>query len=131
MDFAFAIRAYLRALRPELMVLAETEFWPNLLRMAHGGRARVAVVNARISDRSWPRYQRFRWALRGVLANIDLFLAQTEEDKARLESIGADASRTQVSGNLKFDVHLPTPPAMKNLRCCGRSKICGSAIQGR
>jgi 3-deoxy-D-manno-octulosonic-acid transferase len=135
-DFAFAIRAYLRALRPELMVLAETEFWPNLLRMAHGGRARVAVVNARISDRSWPRYQRFRWALRGVLANIDLFLAQTEEDKARLVSIGADASRTQVSGNLKFDVHLPTPPAIvETLRRrlaaegAGPVLVCGSTVE--
>ena len=54
MDFAFAVRAYMRALRPQLVVLAETEFWPNFLRIAHATGARVAVVNARISDRSWP-----------------------------------------------------------------------------
>src|SRR5580658_4613536 len=59
MDFAFAIRPYLRALRPELVVLVETEFWPNFLRLAHASGARIAVVNARISDRSWPRYHRF------------------------------------------------------------------------
>ena len=52
MDFAFAIRPYLRALRPELVVLAETEFWPNFLRLSHDSGARLAVVNARISDRS-------------------------------------------------------------------------------
>ena len=110
MDFAFAIRPYMRALRPELVVLVETEFWPNFLRLAHASGAKVAVVNARISDRSWPRYRRFRWALRRMLKHIDLFLAQTQEDSARLQSIGAEAGRVQVTGNLKFDVSLPAPP---------------------
>ena len=68
LDFAFAIRPYLQALRPELVVLAETEFWPNFLRLAHASGARIAVVNARISDRSWPNYRRWRWALRRMLA---------------------------------------------------------------
>ena len=84
MDFAFAIRPYLTELKPELVVLAETEFWPNFLRLVHGGGAAIAVVNGRISDRSWPRYQRFGWALRRMLAGIDLFLAQTQSDRERL-----------------------------------------------
>jgi 3-deoxy-D-manno-octulosonic-acid transferase len=136
MDFAFAIRPYMRALRPELVVLAETEFWPNFLRIAHDSGARVAVVNARISDRSWPRYRRFRWALQRVLANVDLFLTQTEEDKARLTSIGADASRAPVTGNLKFDVSLPTPPPIvEQLRRAlaaegaGPVLVCGSTVE--
>src|ERR1700733_2802581 len=104
LDFAFAIRPYLRALRPELVVIAETEFWPNFLRLAHAGGARIAVVNARISDRSWPNYRRFRWLLRKMLVHIDLFLAQTQQDCIRLQSIGAEAGRVQVTGNLKFDV---------------------------
>lgn len=136
MDLAFAIRAYMRALRPELVVLAETEFWPNFLRISHGSGARVAVVNARISDRSWPRYLRFRWALRRVLANVDQFLAQTEEDKARLESIGADTNRARVTGNLKFDVSLPAPPPIvETLRRAlaaegaGPVLVCGSTVE--
>ena len=136
MDFAFAIRPYMRALRPELVVLAETEFWPNFLRLARGSGAAVAVVNARISDRSWPRYQRFRWALRRMLANVDLFLAQTEQDAARLGSIGADAGRVHVSGNLKFDVTLPAPPAIvETLRHslaaqgAGPVLVCGSTVE--
>lgn len=136
MDFAFAIRPYMRALRPELIVLVETEFWPNFLRIARGSGAGVAVVNARISDRSWPRYQRFRWALRRMLANVDLFLAQTEQDAARLESIGADAGRVHVSGNLKFDVSLPPPPAIvETLRHslategAGPVLVCGSTVE--
>ena len=61
----------------EMVVIAETEFWPNFLRLAHASGARIAVVNARISDRSWPSYRRFRGLLRRLLANVDLFLAQT------------------------------------------------------
>ena len=68
MDFGFAIQPYLRLLRPQLIVIAETEFWPNFLRRAHAAGARIAVVNARISDRSFPRYRRWRVLLTGVLA---------------------------------------------------------------
>jgi len=137
MDFAFAIRPYLRALQPEIVILAETEFWPNFLRLAHASGARIAVVNARISDRSWPNYRRFRWALRKMLVQVDLFLAQTQEDGARLQSIGADPSRVQVTGNLKFDISLPpTPPIVESLRQSLVSKhagpvlVCGSTVEG-
>ena len=136
MDFAFAIRPYWRGLQPEMVVLAETEFWPNFLRLAHAGGARIAVVNARISDRSLPRYQRFRWALRKMLAQIDLFLAQTPQDGERLISIGAEPTRVQVTGNLKFDVSLPSPPAIvESLRQslqaegAGPVLVCGSTVE--
>ncbi len=107
LDFSFAIRPYLRALRPELIVLAETEFWPNFLRLGMQSGAKVAVVNARISDRSLPRYRALRRLVRPVLSNISAFLAQTPEDARRLIEIGADPARVGVSGNLKFDVKLP------------------------
>src|SRR6266849_4859683 len=100
MDFAFAILPYLRALQPQLVIIAETEFWPNFLHLAHASGAAIAVVNARISDRSWPNYRRFRWALRKVLANVDLFLAQTPDDATRLQSLGAGKGRVQITGNL-------------------------------
>ena len=69
LDFAFAIRPYLDALRPELVVVAETEFWPNFLRLAQRSGARVAVINCRISDRSFPGYKRFRFWLPKLLEN--------------------------------------------------------------
>jgi 3-deoxy-D-manno-octulosonic-acid transferase len=106
LDLRSAVRAYLQALRPKLLVLAESEFWPNLLRWAQISGAAVAVVNARVSDRSLPRYVRFRGLLRRVLQNVQLFLAQSEEDARRLAQIGAPAARVQVSGNLKFEVKL-------------------------
>jgi 3-deoxy-D-manno-octulosonic-acid transferase len=137
MDFAFAIRPYLRALRPQMVVIAETEFWPNFIRLAHASGARIAVVNARISDRSWPNYQRFRGLLRRPLANVDLFLAQTPEDAARLQDIGARPERVKVAGNLKFDVPVPAPPAIVeilrtsiNASAAGPVLVCGSTVDG-
>lgn len=137
LDFAFAVRPYLRVLRPELIILAETEFWPNFLRLAESSGARVAVVNARISDRSWPGYRRLRRWLAPVLRNIDLFLAQTDADALRLEDIGAAPERVQVSGNLKFDVAAPAlPPVVASLRSAfqqsgaGPIVVCGSTADG-
>ena len=136
LDFAFAIRPYLRALQPELVILAETEFWPNFLRLIAASGARIAVVNARISDRSWPRYLRFRWALETMLAQVDLFLAQTEQDCDRLQSIGAEPSRVHITGNLKFDVPLPSSPVIVDtLRQSLAAEqafpvlVCGSTVE--
>jgi len=136
LDFAFAIEPYLEALRPRLVVVAETEFWPNFLRLSHQSGAKIAIVNARISDRSWTGYGRFRSLLRGVLAQVDLFLAQTEQDRRRLVDIGALADRVHVSGNLKFDVPLPPAPAVvESLRGAFQSSgstpilVCGSTVE--
>jgi len=111
LDFAFCIGPYMRLLRPKLVILAETEFWPNFLRLAGKSGARVAVVNARISDRSFPRYLRFRGLLKKVLEPVVLFLAQSEGDAERLRAVGAAADRVEVSGNLKFDVAPPVESA--------------------
>jgi len=135
LDFAFAIRPYLAALCPELVVLAETEFWPNFLRLAKRAGARVAVVNCRISDRSRPSYKRLRFWLPSVLENVDLFLAQTEEDQRRLIEIGAAAPKVTVAGNLKFDVAPPQEPAIvtslrERVRQSGSDPVlvCGSTL---
>ena len=112
LDVTWAVRAYLRALRPRLLVLAESEFWPNLLHEAGKSGVPVAVVNARVSDRSLPRYLRFRGLLRGVIHHVDVFLAQSEQDARRLVEIGAPAERVHVGGNLKFEVKAPAKNAV-------------------
>jgi 3-deoxy-D-manno-octulosonic-acid transferase len=134
-DFAFAVRPYLRALRPELVVIAETEFWPNFLRLARQAGARIAVVNARISDRSFPRYRRFRALMRPVLRQVDVFLTQGEEDRRRLIAIGAPAERVQVGGNVKFDLKpagaAPTVAQLKfAIAGSGPVLVCGSTVEG-
>jgi 3-deoxy-D-manno-octulosonic-acid transferase len=137
LDFAFAIRPYLLRLRPRLVVIAETEFWPNFLRLAHESGASIAVVNGRISDRSWPGYRRFRGILPRVLAPVDLFLAQTGQDAERLASIGARRDRIRVSGNLKFDIGLPAIPEIVarvrqafNETHSSPVLVCGSTVEG-
>ncbi len=140
LDFALAIRPYLDALRPELVVVAETEFWPNFLRLSKRSGARIAVINCRISDRSLPGYKRFRFWLPRLLAetlgNVDLFLAQTEEDQQRLIEIGAAETKVTVAGNLKFDVAPPpSPKIVASLRQdfshpgSGPVLVCGSTLE--
>jgi 3-deoxy-D-manno-octulosonic-acid transferase len=136
LDFAFAVRPYLRELRPELIVLAETEFWPRFLHEASKSGARVAVVNARISDRSFPRYRSLQVWVARVLRQVEIFLAQTEEDARRLRLIGAAAERVHVTGNLKFDMKIREAAFVEQLRgILERSRkprivVAGSTVEG-
>ena len=109
LDFAFSCRRTLRAIQPALVVVAETEFWPRFLREARLVGARVVIVNGRISDRSFGRYYSWRNTMRGVLAHVDRFLMQSEEDAGRVHAIGAAAERVFVTGNLKYDLAPPAP----------------------
>ncbi len=137
LDLAFAIRPYINLLKPDLVVLAETEFWPNFLRLAKDNGAKIAVVNARISDRSLPGYRRFRRLLKRVLAQVDVFLTQTPEDQRRLAEIGASPERIQISGNLKFDAPGPKlAPIVAQFKDtlaktnAGPILVCGSTVEG-
>lgn len=137
LDFAFAIRPYLTLLRPQLVIVAETEFWPNFLQLAKKSGAHVAVVNARISDRSFPRYRRWRRLLRRVLVNVDRFLTQSDVDRGRLIEIGALPDNVTVSGNLKFDIKAPKVSALiGQLQAAIKSSaanpviVAGSTVEG-
>jgi 3-deoxy-D-manno-octulosonic-acid transferase len=137
LDFAFAARRWFRVLRPELLVIAETEFWPNFLRVAREFGTKIAIVNARISDRSLKGYRRWRMFVRPSLQRMDVFCAQTPADAERLKDIGAPADRVLVGGNLKYDVPSPAPPAIvgelrTSLAASGASPVlvCGSTVEG-
>ena len=135
LDFRFALRAYLDCLRPRLLILAEAEFWPNLLHYAKRREVAIAIVNARVSDRSFPRYRRFRWFFSRILSEVDLFLAQTKDDAQRLRALGAPAQRVQVSGNLKFDVRSASGSSLVEAirRDGGENRhiiVCGSTTEG-
>jgi 3-deoxy-D-manno-octulosonic-acid transferase len=138
LDFAFAIRPYLRILKPEVVVLAETEFWPNFIRLVHASGARIVVTNARISDRSFPRYRQFKALMRPVLSNIDAFLTQSKTDAERLIAIGAPEERVHVAGNLKFEVRPPDTSAgfVRNLTTAIEKNsispviVAGSTVDG-
>jgi 3-deoxy-D-manno-octulosonic-acid transferase len=106
-DFPWTVGRAFRALRPRLLVLAESEFWPGLLKEAKRYSCRVLLVNGRISARSFKRFWRFRGIAKAVFKNIDRFLVQTAQDEERLKKIGVSSSRLEISGNLKCEVHLP------------------------
>lgn len=104
LDFAFSVRKYLRVLRPKMLVLMESEFWPRLTEECYNIGVPIVVANARVSDRSFPRYLRLRHLWKRFLEMISLFLAQSSETAERLVKIGAPAERVRVMGNLKYDV---------------------------
>lgn len=107
LDFAFAVRAWIRALRPRLVVLMESELWPRMVAECRRTGTPIAVVNARVSDRSFARGLKFRSLWSRLLARPSLFLAQSEEDARRLLALGARPQSVRVSGNLKYDVRAP------------------------
>jgi 3-deoxy-D-manno-octulosonic-acid transferase len=106
-DFPDAVRRFLDRVRPEVAVIAETEFWPNLF--AECGRRGIPLllVNGRVSQASLRGYLRVPGMTRATLANVDLFCAQTRVDAQRLRNLGAADALVHVTGNLKFDVALP------------------------
>jgi 3-deoxy-D-manno-octulosonic-acid transferase len=128
------VRAYLNALQPRLFVLAETEFWPNQLSGCFRRNIPVAVVNARISDRSWPRYKMLQRLWRPILGRISRVLAQTETDAARLRALGCRPEVVSVAGNLKFDVRVTKEAEatrlLKTLAPPPRFLVAGSTLEG-
>ncbi|MBT0665554.1 3-deoxy-D-manno-octulosonic acid transferase [Geobacter pelophilus] len=103
-DYPFAVRRLLRAVKPSVIVIVETELWPNFLREARLAGIPVVIANGRISDRSFRGYLRAKAFFRPVLANVSRFCMQGEEDARRIIAIGAPADLVLVSRNLKFDI---------------------------
>jgi 3-deoxy-D-manno-octulosonic-acid transferase len=134
LDLPWAVRSYLNTLHPRLLILAETEFWPNLLTGCFRRNIPVVVVNARISDRSWPRYRMLRRLWMPMLGRLRAVLAQTETDAERLKAIGGPSDRVAVSGNLKSDVRAgDANEATELLRRLGRDVrliVAGSTLEG-
>lgn len=102
-DFAPVVRRTLDLVRPKLFLMMETEIWPNLLRECRRRGVKTAIVNGRLSARSYPRYRLVRPMMKRVLDHIDKFCVQGEESARRFIDLGADPGRVVVTGSLKFD----------------------------
>ncbi len=107
LDWRWAARRALARIRPSLLVIVETELWPNLLRAAREAGVNVVMVNARMSKRSLRGYQWARPFMCRVLADVNEICAQTEEDAQRFRQLGAPPDRVRMAGNLKFDAQPP------------------------
>ncbi|MCL4183496.1 MAG: lipid IV(A) 3-deoxy-D-manno-octulosonic acid transferase [Burkholderiaceae bacterium] len=110
-DYPFAVRRFLRAWRPSIGIMIETELWPNLVAMARREGVPMALVNARLSERSLRKGKRWAALIRPALASLDLVLAQSDDDARRLARLGRPAA--PALGNLKFDV--TAAPALEAL----------------
>jgi 3-deoxy-D-manno-octulosonic-acid transferase len=107
LDIGWAVRAYLKVLQPRMLVLMESELWPRMLVECGRTGVPVAVVNARVSDRSFARGMRVRAIWGRALRRVTLFLAQSGEDARRMVAMGAREESMRVAGNLKYDVRAP------------------------
>jgi 3-deoxy-D-manno-octulosonic-acid transferase len=111
LDWVVPVRRALRAIHPALVIVMETEIWPNFLREAHRQGVPVVFANARISEKSFDRFKRWEFLIgpfyKRALQDATLFLAQAPEDAARLRDMGAPEDRIEVTGNLKYDAEPP------------------------
>jgi len=103
LDFTWAVRTAVRRVRPNLLVLAELELWPNLVRAVRGSGARVAVINGRLSEHSYRGYRRIRPLVARLLGQIDLLAVQDETYAERFRRLGAPAGAVRVTGSMKYD----------------------------
>jgi 3-deoxy-D-manno-octulosonic-acid transferase len=110
-DYPFAVRNFLRHFRPRIGILLETEVWPNLIAACAAEQVPLLLLNARLSERSAARYARFPRLARDAFSSLRAVAAQSEEDAARLQALGA--GNITIMGNLKFDI--PPPPAQRAL----------------
>ena len=133
LDFAPAVRRFLARARPHLILIAETELWPNFFREGARSGAKVAIVNGRISERSLRRYRWVRGLIADALSAADQVLIQTSADAERFRELGAPISRLIVTGNTKFDLDGSSAllrPALAAFARCRPLLVAGSTAPG-
>ena len=109
-DYVWAVRRVLRRIRPSVVVILETEIWPNLFREVKRIGCALVMINGRISDRALPKYRRFAPVFGPVLSLCDKIVVQSEEMRERFVTAGAPAQIVEVGGNLKYDFTLTPLP---------------------
>ncbi len=117
-DYRFLVRSFYNHYQPKLLVLMETEFWPNLIEEAKSRGLSVMVANGRISPGTIRFYHSFSFLYEPLLAKMDCFAAQTEADGQRVEEIGFPKERIKVVGDVKYDqiAQNPDSPQLANIR---------------
>jgi 3-deoxy-D-manno-octulosonic-acid transferase len=110
LDFSWVIRRLLKQLKPDLLILVESDFWYHLLSLAKKNNTQVFLVNGKVSERSTHRFQFFSSFTRRLFSSFDLLCVQSERFKERFISLGVPSSNIIVTGNLKFDAKPPRTP---------------------
>ncbi len=102
-DLTFAVRSFMKTLGPECLLLMETELWPNLLVEARRAHVPVIILNGRLSEKSFRRYKRGHFFLKGLFGKLDFVMTQTSQDLNRFAALGVPQDRLLALGNMKFD----------------------------
>jgi 3-deoxy-D-manno-octulosonic-acid transferase len=116
LDIPFIVRRVLAAFSPRLVILMETEIWPNLIRGARRRGVKLLLVNGRLSDKSFGRYRRFRPFVRRLLRSFSFIGMQTEEGKKRMEQLGARGDALSVMGSMKYEAALSSAPSQDDVQ---------------
>ncbi|NJD92356.1 MAG: 3-deoxy-D-manno-octulosonic acid transferase, partial [Geobacter sp.] len=127
-DFLPSVRRMLTLLQPDIVIVMETEIWPNFTREIARRKIPLVMANGRISDRSYGRYLKLSWFFRHALQNFTLLCMQSETTRERIINIGAPADRVVVSGNLKFDLPLQQITADDRAELRQRYRIPGECL---
>lgn len=114
-DFNYSVRRALDQVNPKMVIITETEIWPNFLRACRRKKIPVMWINGRISDKSYPRYLVIRFFLKNILSDYSRIGMQSEIDFHRVISLGADPKKFFSVGNLKYDIHPLNKALPKNL----------------
>ena len=122
LDFPSWVKSALKVVRPKAIILTESELWPNFIIKAKKLGIPLYLVNARVSDRSAPRYKKAKWFFGDVLNAFTRIFAQSEMDKSRLVAAGAEEAKVEVTGSFKFDVAHRNEAKEKELRAWVNTK---------
>lgn len=106
LDFPDALSRFFARINPRMLIIMETELWPNMLNQCHSRDIPVVILNARLSERSCQRYQRIRTFFQSMTKAVRLFLCQHKDDAARFTRLGIPASHLKITGSVKFDIHM-------------------------
>lgn len=106
LDFGFAVERFIQTIKPDVLLIMETELWPNTLYTAKKYNIPVSIINARLSERSFKRYQKFPFIFSLLFKNISAIYCQTNEDQKRFVALGVNQQNIQVTGTIKFDISI-------------------------
>lgn len=107
-DHPWAVRRFLSAFQPQLLVIMETELWPNIVHYSKQSGAQVIVANARLSEKSARGYEKFATLIDPMLSRIDCIGAQAENDAKRFQRLGIKDEQITITGSIKFEIDLPS-----------------------
>jgi 3-deoxy-D-manno-octulosonic-acid transferase len=106
LDFNGAVKRFIKTINPSALLIMETELWPNTLHTVHQHNIPITIINARLSQRSYLRYQKFQFIFNLLAKNIDQLLCQTEADAQRFIKLGINKEKIEITGSIKFDIFI-------------------------